>query len=323
MPQTINNIFLNKTPFKGYSGSLLKKYQQITHVEFLPGLYSDSSSQIWLLQFSNEFNKSGFSECVLKSCDDNQAVLSTPFWEAMNLLFGLSLKKAYQNASYSYPLISSLCQLKIPTAIDLLVGQNQAALAVEKISGSPLSSSQLSMKNIEQLSDLLIGLHQYSVSGFGRIESPKISTTSFYDSNVWRQKVTEAIEVLSQKKSIESVYIDQAIELVKQIEFSKNVPLMMDLRWDQFAQNNGDITGVFDLDAYVFAPAELDFVMLEYLLTAQQADVFKKRYFLATNCQVIISKEQRVVYRVLFYLMNALGEKDIDRWMARPVLFTG
>lgn len=322
MLQAKDNVLLCRPPFKGYPESLLKKYQKIANVEFLPGLYSDSSSQIWLLTFSNRFNESPFSECVLKSCDDNQTVLNTPFWEVMNLLFGLSLKKAYQNASYCYPFISSLSQLKIPTVLDVLVEQNQAALAVEKIVGSSLESENLSTSNIEQLSDFLINLHQNKVSEFGRIEAPQITEKSLYSLSIWPQRITEAIEVLANKRNMESTYIQQALEVAQQIKYSNCVPLMMDLRWDQFAQDNGDIIAVYDLDAFVFAPAELDFVILEYLLTAQQAEYFKERCVSEMNSSVSLTKEQRLVYRVLFFLMNALGEEDIDKWMAQPVLFT-
>jgi len=320
--QPKDNVFLCKLPFNGYPKSLLKKYQKINNVEFLPGLYSDSSSQIWLLTFSNRFNESPFFECVLKSCDDNQAVLNTPFWEVMNLLFGLSLKKAYQNASYCYPFISSLSQLKIPKVLDVLIEQNQAALAVEKIQGSSLELEHLSTNNIEQLSDFLINLHQHKVSEFGRIEDSKITEQNLYGLSIWQQRIAEAIQVLANKRNIESTYIQQAIELTYQVEYAACVALMMDLRWDQFAQDNGDIIAVYDLDAFVFAPAELDFVILEYLLTAQQAQYFKERYVSEMNSSVSLAKEQRLVYRVLFFLMNALGEEDIDKWMAQPVLFT-
>ena len=101
------------------------------------------------------------------------------------------------------------------------------------------------------------------------------------------------------------------------------VPLMMDLRWDQFSQIEGELVGVFDLDAFVFAPIELDFVILEYLLTAQQLTIFKKAYEEegANDLSVPSIAKVRNVYRVLFFLINVLGEEDIEKWMNQPCFF--
>jgi len=53
---------------------------------------------------------------------------------------------------------------------------------------------------------------------------------------------------------------------------------MPDLRWDQFLSNGKQITALIDLDALVMGPIELDWVILEYLLSAQQAEWFILEY---------------------------------------------
>ncbi len=59
-------------------------------------------------------------------------------------------------------------------------------------------------------------------------------------------------------------------------------------------------------------------LLLEYLLTAQQAAIFKTAYqqYLAWPDL----SNQRLSYRLLLFLMNVLGETDLDKWLNHRVI---
>jgi hypothetical protein len=94
---------------------------------------------------------------------------------------------------------------------------------------------------------------------------------------------------------------------------------MPDLRWDQFLENDGKLSALVDLDAFVFAPRELDFILLEYLLNQQQARVFAQQYQQSHSLPDL--SVVRKPYRLLLFLMNVLGEEDIDTWMQAAARF--
>ncbi|MCF6253355.1 MAG: hypothetical protein L3J38_01245 [Thiomicrorhabdus sp.] len=114
--------------------------------------------------------------------------------------------------------------------------------------------------------------------------------------------------------------MSKAVSSVAQLKIKAFHPVMLDIRWDQFLQRGGgENLTLLDLDTMVWVPRELELVMLEYLLTPAQAEVFKAVY---TQYQDIPNLEvERTVYRVLLFQMNVLRESDFNRWMAHSVCF--
>lgn len=94
---------------------------------------------------------------------------------------------------------------------------------------------------------------------------------------------------------------------------------MPDLRWDQFLTKKERLFALTDLDAIVYGPREMEWVLLEYLLTPSQAEVFLKEY--TQFLPVPDLTEVRDVYRTLLYMMNVLGSTDYEAWMKQPKLF--
>ncbi len=95
---------------------------------------------------------------------------------------------------------------------------------------------------------------------------------------------------------------------------------MPDLRWDQFLiKNDNPKLALLDLDAFVFAPRELDFILLEFLLDQQQIQCFTEVY---SKYHAIPDLEYaRPAYRLLLFFMEVLGEQDIDKWMMQQTRF--
>lgn len=74
-----------------------------------------------------------------------------------------------------------------------------------------------------------------------------------------------------------------------------------------------------DLDAIVYGPKTLEFVLLEYLLDQKQAEIFAVEYM---NHQTIPDLTAvRLPYRLLLFLMNVLGEMDLNSWLNHPKRF--
>jgi hypothetical protein len=88
---------------------------------------------------------------------------------------------------------------------------------------------------------------------------------------------------------------------------------MPDLRWDQFLQHANKLTTLVDLDAFVYGPREVELVLLEYLFNDHQAKLFEKVYGQFQPIPAL--KQVRKSYRLLLFLMNVLGEGDLNKWM--------
>jgi hypothetical protein len=95
--------------------------------------------------------------------------------------------------------------------------------------------------------------------------------------------------------------------------------IMPDLRWDQFLTDGKTLTSLVDLDAIITGPIEIEWVILEYLLNEQQANIFYKEYSNFLVPPNIASK--RKVHRHLLFKMNILGETNQSKWMAHPIIF--
>jgi len=321
----MKNRFLNKAPFIGFKVNALKNYEDVIDVTFLPGLYEDSSSTIWLIKRLAKNDVDLHAELIIKKCDDHKAILTTPFWKGMYELFDLTLYQAYQNAKYLYPFIASKTHLKVPEAVDVLVEQNQSALIVEKMQGKAFKTEEITDNNVKALAQFLAKLHQKTHDCIGKIQSVShanhpvdIAESKQY----WHQTLSKTLLTLNETNKISDRFLAELFIQINSIEINRIVPVMMDLRWDQFAEMNGELTAIFDLDAFVFAPIELDFIILEYLLKPQQIMVFREVYESFNGELTVLTHEQRNVYRVLLFLMNVLGETDLQKWLNQPAIFT-
>lgn len=325
LSQGEKNLLLSRRPFKGFIFDNVARYETIYEVSLLPSLFDDSSAEIWLLKgLAGLVNKDLVSsECILK----NHKMLLKPsdssgFWSIMKILFGLDLVLSYKNAHYSYVKLKQISSLKMPVCYDLLQGPNQIALVLEKLDGHTFGAQDLTSTTLVQFTHYLAGLHRNEQSGFGIIEEVGVELkTNLFQINEWRGRLKRVLIASLQSTNMIGVDIAELLMAIDSLETQKYGPVMMDLRWDQFVLNNGNLVGVFDLDAYVYAPIELDFAILEYLLNADQASQFQETYFSLTGQNVCLSHEQRKVYRALFFVMNALGENDYQKWMSQPAIF--
>jgi len=314
------NKFLQQEPFSHYPLSRLDYFSGVNNVLQLPGLYKDSSNQIWEISLeSSQDNQEKPSELICKTYSKGDL---SPFWQGVGMLLDYSLDDAYREAQTNYSYIDNLISLQVPAVFEVLFSPNQALLAVEKIPGMVLSSSKVTDDNVNQLAHYLAELHQQTRPTIGQMsfDSSEASDANEVE-ELWKARIVEVLNQLGKDNQPAHKYIAKAIKDIKHLKIEKIVPLMMDLRWDQFSQINGQISGVFDLDAFVNAPVELDFVILEYLLDSDQAWLFRETYQNKLAMNIPDIELCREIYRVLFYLMNILGEENAQKWMEAPYYF--
>ncbi|MDX1352387.1 MAG: hypothetical protein R3254_05190, partial [Thiomicrorhabdus sp.] len=259
---------------------------------------------------------------ILKTVEWQEDSSQSPFWGSMEMLFDLSLKNAFIFSRQVSEYLSEHCSLQIPQVFDVLEGDGACGVVLENLPAKMLQTENINEQNINILAEYFAKLHRKEVGCIGAIASHQITNEVADASQDWQCRLTAVLTSLGMEAGLPAEVLDKTLAAVNSLQLSKIVPLMMDMRWDQFAQQEGKLVGVFDLDAYVLAPVELDFVILECLLTAEQAQQFGEQYFSFTKKKIQIEDEQRLVYRVLFFLMNALGEKDIEKWLNQPARFT-
>ncbi|MEA1990456.1 MAG: hypothetical protein U9N57_14790 [Pseudomonadota bacterium] len=321
MTDFINNPLLTQQPFDSFDKTVLKRYENVSKVKQLPGLFDDSSSDVWEIQGVCFEDASKLIGYVIKS---HQVTNPCPFWLGMDILFKRSICSSYQDAKATYTIIDTLTSLKVPQVSDVLFGQMHCALVLEKIYGESIQTTEVSDALVKQIAKFLAEMHSHPVAKIGAIVTqPEVQQGLSQDLKNWQQDVLLTIQTLASEDLAQLSWVIDALKNSSDLTTQRIVPLMMDLRWDQFSQIGGELVGVFDLDAFVFAPIELDFVILEYLLTAQQLTIFKKAYEEegVNDLRVPSIAKVRNVYRVLFFLINALGEDDIEKWMSQPCFF--
>ncbi len=286
----------------------------------IPVPFEDSTHQLWVCRFP-------FEQRFLKVCSVSRNE-GTIFWQAVSKLFGFELEsslgqyeKVYQTVAVCSPLVTP--KLWHSASCIEEGGRNFSGfLLTEYLEGQVLTSEQLTLKQVSHIAEHVALLHQQTSRFFGALfEESETSPTLLNQNEVaWKQNLKQTLRMLNKDRSIPVEIIEKTIGFVDALEMNGFQLIMLDLRWDQFLQIGGEKNlALLDLDAMVWAPRTLELVMLEYLLTPEQAEVFTAVY---TQYHALPDLNiERLVYRVLLFQMNVLGETNFNRWMAHPVCF--
>ena len=264
----------------------------------LPALFEDSTHQLWQCDTVD-------GEMMLKVCNADN-VQASSFWQGMALLFNVNLSDQLGEFKLVYDKLSTHSSLIIPDYI----ASDSAFILTRLIPGSMLDASNVNDEMVVKLSQHISALHQCQQSVWGSLTNVNLTADH------WSMRLVETVNQLAKNQSIPEQLLAKAIEQSSKITVENFVPIMPDLRWDQFLQDNGQLSALVDLDAFVFAPRELELVLLEYILDQQQADLFIS-YYQKSHSLPDLSKV-RTAYRLLLFMMNVLGEQDIDVWMQAP-----
>ncbi len=265
--------------------------------------FDDSSHQLWFCQTS-------IGALVLKVAD-KPVVRCSSFWQGVNRLFALNFPASLADTNAVQQFLSRHSPLTIPECLSA----NSGFVLCRRLAGKTIDAETVNPEIIRQLARHIAALHQQTVDHWGAIQKPKFSA------DLWASRLRQTLSYLAANNdiAISPVRLGNALKQAADIQASSFVPVMLDLRWDQFLTEDGKLTALVDLDAFVLAPRELELVLLELLLNASQAALFAEEYqrvhFLPDLSGV------RTAYRSLLFLMNVLGETDCEAWLAKPLHF--
>ncbi len=265
--------------------------------------FADSSHQLWFCE-----TEAGL--LVLKVADKN-TIRQSAFWQGVNRLFGLNFPASLADTADIQAFLSARSPLQIP----LCLHASSSFVLCQRLAGDTLQRSDLTPEMIQQLAEHIAGLHQQQSACWGALTNPKFSPGK------WALRLRQTLAYLAAHSEMEvpSVLLGKALKQAADIVPDRLVPVMLDLRWDQFLNQDKKLSALVDLDAFVWAPRELDLVLLECLLDKSQAQVFLQSYQQTQPLPDLTPV--RTAYRVLLFLMHMLGEKDCRKWLAKPAHF--
>ena len=223
------------------------------------------------------------------------------------MLFKASFPDNLQQIATIYQQIAAISPLMVPETI---AAQANSFVLASWLEGETVEAEKVTDTMVIQLAEHLGQLHQQTQTIWGAFHQPNLSTEQ------WPIRLHDTIKTLAENhsSSIPTDILNTALQQAKAIQVDAFCPIMPDLRWDQFLQQNNQLSALVDLDAFVFGAKELELVLLEYLLSKQQAEIFNRHY--QQYLELPDLTPNRTAYRVLLFLMNVLGEQDLDNWLA-------
>lgn len=264
--------------------------------------FEDSTHQLWHCETVD-------GPMVLKLCNQ-QTVANSIFWQGMNGLFAADFPTSLADIDKVYHFVGEQSVLTIP---EYIASESSLFVLANYLDGDDVSCAEVSGSMAEQLADHIAQLHQHRSINWGAFHH------ATFPAEKWSKSLQATLLSLAQVHStfIPDAILEQALEQAAELKTPIFSPIMMDLRWDQMLHQQGRLSAIVDMDAFVIGPRELELVLLEYQLNAKQAERFKNAY--QKFCKLPDLGEQRFCYRLLLFLMNSLGETDLEKWLNAPI----
>lgn len=289
----------------------LLKTDEPNRLQFLPALFEDSSHQIVLQSFQDRVE-------VIKIMRSESASI---FWQGMNQLFGVSLASQLSTFERLYPWLAQKTALPLPKWLQTLTNAKGQAHAVRAsfLKGEAIESQPVQKPMVEQLAKHLAQWHRVRSDRFGGVFGSDLAPQLAAEN--WPNRLKRVLETLPETTPAEVHLKQQTLHQLSATPTAFNPTqfalIMPDLRWDQFLSNGHFLTGLTDLDAVVFGPVELEWVLLEVILNQQQAQWFLQAYP-ATPPDLA---QVRQVYRMALCQLQVLGHQSPQAWLNFPTWF--
>lgn len=280
----------------------------------LPTVFEDSSHQIWFYDDAGQRDVIKVLNFVTHDAG--------PFWQGMRALFEVDLPQQISGFETLYLMVADATELEIPTLKKLFLKPSAGlwGLRTDCLPGRAVTAEAVTSEMVAQLARHLAGLHRVSFEGFGDITCPEFNRQNH---QAWSNHLKAWLEQqATPEKGVPASERDALLAECDKV-FQPDVDagpfgiIMPDLRWDQFLQQDGRLTGLTDLDALVAGPIALDWVLVELLLNENQFDEFCNEY--QKMAEIPTVSEVRAPYRAALFLMNVFGESNYQAWQERPV----
>ncbi|MDT8310227.1 MAG: hypothetical protein RQ732_02160 [Methylophaga sp.] len=265
--------------------------------------FDDSSHQIW-------FCETDVGPLVLKVAD-RPVIRCSAFWQGVNRLFALNFPASLADTVSVQQFLSRHSPLLIPECLSAANG----FIVCRQLAGKTIDAEAVNPDIIRLLARHVAALHQQTAVRWGALQKPK------FTADLWTSRLRQTLSYLAANHdiAISPVRLGNALKQAADIQANHFVPVMLDLRWDQFLTEDDKLTALVDLDAFVLAPREVELVLLELLLNAPEAAIFAEEYQRIHALPDLSGV--RTAYRALLFLMNVLGETDGEAWLAKPMHF--
>jgi len=267
----------------------------------LANKFKDSTHAVFLCETDD-------GRMVLKVCDEGSVTLSG-FWQGLNDLFLADFPTSLAQIGHTHALIAKHGYCAIPDYV--ASGRGRFVLS-RFMSGIDVISNEVNDGMVMQLAKHIGQLHQLTQSTWGNLHAP------VYQAHEWNKRLYATLAALAAQDdiTIPKSLMANVLAQANAINETQFVPIMLDLRWDQFrTAAQGKRLALIDLDAFVIGPRALELVLLEYVLTAQQFALFKTTYMQMNNWPDYSA--QKSSYQLLLFLMQVLGETNLACWMKR------
>lgn len=271
----------------------------------IPNKFEDSTHQLFYCQTTD-------GAMVLKVC--NAATIEkSAFWRGANHLFAADFPNSLGDIHLTHHFLAKNGTLSVP---EFIAAGAKRFILTRFVTGKDLETEQIAEQSVVALAEHIAKLHQCTYSRWGKLHAPQFSAQQ------WASRLHETLSFLAEQHDthIGDALLSEVLTQATNIHETEFVPVMLDLRWDQFRccqsieADTSDLA-LIDLDAFVIAPRALDLILLEYVLTPMQWAQFKQHYTLTHAWPDLAA--QKPCYQWLLFLMNVLGERDLAKWMQR------
>ncbi|MEE9331234.1 MAG: phosphotransferase [Methylophilaceae bacterium] len=263
--------------------------------------FGDSTHQVWLCDTVD-------GRMVLKVCDE-ATVTRSGFWRGVNKLFSAEFPESLARIKNTYELLTKQGLFDVP---DFVASCRNRFVLTRFVAGVDVEAMQVTGEMVEDLARHIGQLHQYRCQTWGALHTPA------YKASGWGERLHATLLTLAAESAvaIPEPLLSGVLTQANNLQETEFVPIMLDLRWDQFrkADDNGALV-LIDLDAFVIGPRALELVLFEYVLTPQQFATFKATYMVNNDWPDYAT--QKPCYQLLLFLMQVLGETDLAKWMKR------
>ncbi len=269
----------------------------------LPSKFDDSTHQVYLCD-------TVAGRMVLKVCDVD-SVAQSGFWRGFNRLFGADFPNSLGRMQQTYDLLAKQGLCLIP---DFVASHENRFVLTHYMAGEDVNRESVSDAQVVQLAKHIAQLHQHRQATWGSVHAP------LFEAAAWGERLQQTLQVLAEHSEtpIPKALLVKALEHATSLHETEFVPLMLDVRWDQFrCVADSDALALLDLDAFAFGPRALELVLLSYVLTPQQFALLKTTYCEVHDWPDDLAQKQS--YQLLLFLMQVLGETDVTQWMRHTV----
>jgi hypothetical protein len=279
--------------------------------------YTDHATDVWRVRTPSQ-------SVALRLSEVN--AWHGPFWDGLRRLFtwrALTPSRVAQRNRFLF----QAGGLPVPSLLrhghfkDPLRHLSLSYLILEWLPGQRCATfAELSEAGLESYGTHLARLHGHIFPQFGALAGAKSCPPEAFGSQV-AKTLTWLAQAYFQDDPVLTGMLPEMCRQAHDIPPAGCVPVLVDLDPTQYLRNEkGELCALIDTDAYVLGPRELDFIALEYLLTAAQAASFVRGY--STILPLPDLSEVRTVYRYLYRLMEVFpGDFSPDDWLTSPTVF--